>query len=143
MAGSAALDPPYHLIGARRSTPELPIEPVSRVSRSLPGLAYMHVEMASARFGTMGVFLIFEFNGNGDEASVTYATLGDDMLGEIADIVHRAPQHRDLHAAIVIEVDVQRSDRQIMVVMENPGQALRQLTLPVIIDVDERRHTLL
>src|SRR5271157_1970353 len=81
----------------------------SRGSWDQAGLARLpdvHVEMASAALGAMCMVLIFELDRNGNEASVTDAALGDDTPSEVPDFVHRAPQHRYLHAAVVIEVDV-------------------------------------
>ena len=59
------------------------------------------------------------------------------MLGEVPDVAQHPSQHCDLQATLVVEVDVHRSDRQIVVIVKSLGQALRQLTLLVIIDVDE------
>ncbi len=76
--------------------------------------------MAAPRLSPMCMLSSFEFDGHGNEPSVTDAALGDDLPSEVPDIVHRAPQHRHLHAAIVIEVDVHRRNRQIMVRVEDP-----------------------
>jgi hypothetical protein len=55
---------------------------------------HVDVEMAPPRLSTMWMLLIFEFNWNGNKASVTHTALGDDMLSEVPDIAHRAPEHR-------------------------------------------------
>jgi hypothetical protein len=80
--------------------------------------------MAPPRLSAMWMLLIFEFDGNGNKASVTHTALGDDMLSEVSDIAHRAPEHRDFHAAVVIKVDVHRRNRQIVVLVKGPSQAL-------------------
>jgi hypothetical protein len=52
--------------------------------------------MAPPRLSAMWMLLSFEFNRNGNKASVTHTSLGDDMLSEVPDIAHRAPEHRYL-----------------------------------------------
>jgi hypothetical protein len=99
--------------------------------------------MASPRLSSMCMFLGFECNGHSNEPSVTYATLRDNLPSEVPHILHRAPQHRYLHATVVIKVDVHRHNRQIMVLVRGPGQALRQFAVVMIVDVDERRHACL
>ena len=44
-------------------------------------------------------------------AAMADPTFGDDMLGEMADIVGLAPQDCHLHAVIVVEVGVHRRQR--------------------------------
>src|ERR1700730_2732268 len=105
----------------------------------LAGLArfpYVHMEMAPARLRAMCMHLVFEFDRYSNKASVTDAALGDYIPSELADVTHRAPQHRYLHATVVIKMDMQRRHRQIMVLVKGPGQALRQCALLMIIDVD-------
>jgi hypothetical protein len=80
--------------------------------------------MAPARLSAMWMLLIFEFNRNSNKASVTHTALGDDMLSEVPDIAHRTPEHRYFDAAVVIKVDVHRRNRQIVVLVKGPGQAL-------------------
>ena len=67
------------------------------------------------------------------------ATLGDQVAGEVPQFAHRAPEHSNLHAAVVIQVYVHGRHRQIMVFMEGPGQAFGQLPLLMIKDVNEGR----
>ena len=97
--------------------------------------------MAPARLSAMWMLLIFEFDRNSNKASVTDAALGDQMASEVPEFGHRAPEHRYLHAAVVIKVNVHCRHRQIMVFMKGRGQALRQFPFLMIIDVDEYRHS--
>ena len=99
--------------------------------------------MTPGRLSAVCMFLIFEFHRHSNEASVTYAALGDDMPSEVPNVAHRAPQHRYLHATVVIKVDVHRRNGQIMVLVRGPGQALWQFAIVMIVDVDECRHTCL
>jgi hypothetical protein len=64
------------------------------------------VKMAPAGLSAMCMLLIFEFDRNSNKATVTDAALGDQVPSEVAEFGHRAPQHRYLHAAVVIKVDV-------------------------------------
>src|ERR1700732_4980916 len=80
-------------------------------ARELVGLArlpYVHMEMAPARLSAMCMHLVFEFDRYSNKASVTDAALGDYMPSELADVAHRAPQHRYLHATVVIKMDMHR-----------------------------------
>ena len=109
----------------------------------LARLPYADVEMTPGRLSAMHMLLILEFNRHSNEASVTYAALGDDTPSEMPNVVHCAPQHRYLHATVVIKVDVHRRNGQIMALVRGPGQALRQFAIVMIVDVDECRHTCL
>jgi hypothetical protein len=66
------------------------------------------MEMAPARLSAMCMHLIFEFDWYSNKASVTDAALRDYMPSELADVAHRAPQHRYLHATVVIKMDMHR-----------------------------------
>ena len=48
----------------------------------LARLPYADVEMTPGRLSAMHMLLILEFNRHSNEASVTYAALGDDMPSE-------------------------------------------------------------
>ena len=81
--------------------------------------------MTLSRTGAVSMLLGFEFDRDGNKATMTDPALGDHMLSEVSNIGHRSPQHRDLHAAIVIKVNVHCSDRQIVPLVGVVGQALR------------------
>ena len=61
-----------------------------RAPTGLPRLLYMYMQMAPARLGTMGVFLVLEFHWNRNQAPVTHPALGNDVPGEVPHIAHRA-----------------------------------------------------
>src|SRR5262245_4350917 len=75
-----------------------------------------------------------------DDAAVAHTALGDHVLGEVLDRAGLALEHGHLHAAVVVEVDVERGQRQLVVVVERLGQPLGQLAGGVIVDVDHGRH---
>jgi hypothetical protein len=79
--------------------------------------------MTPSRLGAVSMLLIFEFNRNGNNASVSDASLGDHMPSEMLDVAHRSPQYRYLHAAVVIKVDVHCGNRQIVMLVKGLGQA--------------------
>ena|SRR5438105_862413 len=95
------------------------------LARHLSRLSYVDVEVASPRLSAMWMLLIFEFDRNSNKASVTDAALRDQMASEVPEFGHRAPEHRYLHAAVVIKVDMHCRHRQIMVFMKGPSQTLR------------------
>jgi hypothetical protein len=79
------------------------------------------MEMAPARLSAMCMHLIFEFDRYSNKASVTDAALGDYMPSELADVAHRAPQHRYLHATVVIKMDMHRRHRQSVAARISPA----------------------
>jgi hypothetical protein len=75
-------------------------------------------------------------------ATVAYAAFGDDVIGEMLDVAGGSFQRRHLHAAVVVEMNVQRRQRQIVVAMEVLHQALGQIARGVVVDIHQRRHAL-
>ena len=71
------------------------------------------------------------------DLSVTYAALSDDMLAELLHVVSLTLEHRDLEAGVMIEMDVQRSERQLVVLMIGVRQALGELPGGMVVGVDE------
>src|SRR6266436_5679063 len=57
-------------------------------------------------------------------ATVAYAAFGDDVIGEMLNVAGGSLQRCHLHAAVVVEMNVQRRQRQIVVAMEVLHQAL-------------------
>jgi len=53
-----------------------------------------------------------------------HAALGDDLVGKFAHLVGSPPEDRDLYAAVAIEVDVHGFDRQVVVIVRRPEEAL-------------------
>jgi hypothetical protein len=49
-----------------------------------------------------------------DDVAVAHAALGDDAVGEVLHVGAAAFEHRDFHAAIVVEMHVQRRLREIV-----------------------------
>jgi len=62
--------------------------------------------MASLRATPVRVTFRGKLDRHGNELAVPDAALGDHMVGEFANISCLPSQYRDLHAALVIEMDV-------------------------------------
>jgi hypothetical protein len=82
-------------------------------------------------------------SGHHDDLAVPYSALRHDMLGEMLNLVGSTAQHVHLHAAVMVEVHVQRRERQRVMVVEGARQPLRELPCGMVVDVDERRHAIL
>ena len=74
--------------------------------------------------------------------AVAHAAFGDDVVGKVPDLAAGALQRRHLHAAIVIEMYVQRRQRQIVAAVKILDQPFRQVPRGVIVDIDQRRDAL-
>ena len=57
---------------------------------------------------------------------------------KVPDLPACAPQRRHLHATVIVEMDVQRRQRQIVVAVEILHQPFRQVARGVIVDIDQR-----
>src|SRR5580692_10387790 len=75
-----------------------------------------------------------------DEAAVAHAALGNDVVGEMLYLGSGPSQGRDFHAVVVVEVDMKRRHREIMMAMIVLHQASRQISRGVVVDIDQRGH---
>ena len=53
-----------------------------------------------------------------DHVPMAHATLGNDVVGELLHVSAEAFEHGDLHAALVVEMHVQRRLREIVAFVE-------------------------
>lgn len=67
------------------------------------------------------------------------AALGNDVIGESPHLGALAPQHRDLKAALAIDVYVKCSLRQIVMLMKFLRQALRQFARGMVKNIADGR----
>jgi hypothetical protein len=100
----------------------------------------MDMQMGPAGLSAVQVHLIFKFNRNSNKTSVADPALGNDVGGEAVDIAHLPPEDCNLHATDVVEVHVHRCDRQIVVIVKRPDEALRHPPLQMVKYVDEGCH---
>ena len=56
-----------------------------------------------------------------DHMPVAHPSFGDDVIGQLLHVFTGSLQDRDLHAAFVVEVDVKRGLREIMMIVEVTG----------------------
>ena len=74
-----------------------------------------------------------------DDVAVAHAAFRDDAVGELLHVGAAALEHRDLHAAFVVEVHMESGVGEIVTVVEIAGQALGQFARLVVIKIDQRR----
>jgi hypothetical protein len=95
----------------------------------------MRVAMAVRLSATMAVHAI---GRQIDHVAVAHAALGDDVVGEFLHFGAAALEHGDFHAALVVEMHVQRRVGEIVPGVKVAGEPLGQLALLMIVDVDQR-----
>ena len=71
----------------------------------------MGMRMGARLAATVDMRFWFERDWNDHEPTVANAALGDNVLGEMADLSGGAAQHGDFEAAMMIEMHVRRRDR--------------------------------
>lgn len=79
---------------------------------------------------------------NQHDVAMPYASFRDDMLGEMPELGGPPLEHRHLHATLLVQMNVKRSDWQLVMMVIGAGQFFGQFTGLVIVDVDNRRDTL-
>jgi len=70
-----------------------------------------------------------------DSEPVPYAALGHDVLSKPFDESGRPPEHRDLHAGIVIQRYACRRKRQVVMILIGVRQSLGQVARRAVKDV--------
>ena len=71
------------------------------------------------------------------DTSIPYATLSNDMIGEMSYLCALSHESRDFHAALIAQMHVQRSKGKIMMTMKVLNQSLRQVASRVVVHIDE------
>lgn len=96
-------------------------------------LAMMVVRMPALRRCALG--------GDHDDAPMTYATFGDDMIREMLDILARTLHRRDFEAGRVIDMHMHGRNGDVVVLVGALDQPVRQVAGGVIVDIDKRANT--
>ena len=78
-----------------------------------------------------------------DDLPVSYSSFGDDVVSERLHVFAGSLQNRHLHAAFVIQVNMQRGPREIMMIVKIACEALRQFALVMVVDINKSGETLL
>src|SRR5438132_7984962 len=76
-----------------------------------------------------------------DDLPMAHPSFGDDVIGELLHIFTGSLQDGDLHAALVVEVDVKRCLRKIMMIVETARQPFWQFALMVVVHINEGGDT--
>jgi hypothetical protein len=98
---------------------------------------HMGVRMPMGRFVAVRVRLIGDFDRYQHHATMANAAFGDHMLGAMLDVARAALENRDLHAAFVVEMNMQRCMRHVVMIVKSMNEPLGEIAGRMIIDVDE------
>lgn len=71
-----------------------------------------------------GTFRCHLFHRHAHKLAVADAALGDDMLAEMLHIVAFPPEHCHFEACVVVEMNVQRGKRELVMIVIGIRQAL-------------------
>jgi len=93
------------------------------------------MEVLPAWLDSVGMLLILELDRNRNQSPVAHTALGNDTPGEVPHIARGTFQNGDFQTTVVVQMHVRRCHRQIMAVVERSRQSLRQLPLPMIINM--------
>jgi hypothetical protein len=93
--------------------------------------------MAVARLIAMGMSLLRYFDRHHRQAAVANAALRDDMLGAMLNIAGTALENHDLHAALVIEMDMKCRVSHVVMFMKCLDKAAGQIARGVVVDVNQ------
>jgi hypothetical protein len=72
-----------------------------------------------------------------DDVPMTHAALSDDVIGKMLHVGSTPFKHCNLHAALLVEMHVQRRLGEVVMLVEIAGKPLWQLTRFVIVDIDQ------
>ena len=78
-----------------------------------------------------------------DHLPVAHAAFGNDVVGEFLHVGPASFEHRHLHTAFLIQMNVQRCLRKGMMIVEVARKQFRQFALLVVVNIDEGGKTLL
>ena len=76
------------------------------------------------------------------DLTVSHPSFGDDVVGELLHVFTGSLQDRHLHAAFVVQVNVKRGLRQIMMIVEIASESLWKFALVMVVNVNESGKTL-
>ena len=93
--------------------------------------------MTSLEFAA-GTLRLGVAGGQIDNLPMTHAAFGHDVVGKFLHVNTASFEDRHLHAALLVQMNVQRRLREVMVIVKVAGQPFRQLALLVIVNIDER-----
>lgn len=68
-------------------------------------------------------FPAFRRGRDHDHAPIAHAAFGNDVIGQMPDLAARSLQRRHFHTAVVVEMNMQRRQRKVVVAVEILHQA--------------------
>jgi hypothetical protein len=89
---------------------------------------------------TMSMSLSCKLGWNHHDTTVTDAAFSNDAVGEPSHVSGTALQHRNFHAVLMIEVNVECRLCQIMTVVRRLDEPLGQIARCMVVDEDKRAH---
>ena len=93
--------------------------------------------------GVSGVLVVVRGRRQIDDLSMAHAAFGDDAIGEFPPVAAASLQDRHFHATLVIQMNVQRRLREIMMIVEVARQPFWQFALMVVVDINQSGDALL
>jgi hypothetical protein len=117
------VDPP--VLPEERMTPAPAADPELHVRRQVT-VSRSPVTMGSAQFNTHKIQL-----------PMAYAPLGNNLLGELAHLLHGASQHHRLDTLVMIQMRMHGGNRQIVVRMLDACETLSELAFVVIVNIGQ------
>ena len=88
----------------------------------------------------LDMFFLRHLDGHQVHIAVPDASLGDDPVGAGAHLVDPALQNDGFPAIVMVQVNVLGRDSDVMMVVLDLRQAIRQLALVVVKHITDRRH---
>lgn len=85
------------------------------------------VRMAMHGLTPMSMDLTADFHRNEQKTSVSHPALRDHVVGDVLHITAVALEDRDFHAAVVIEMNMHRRQRHIVMLMKRVHESICQL----------------
>lgn len=73
--------------------------------------------------------------------AMTDAALAHRVVGQAPDGLHRALQHRDLQAGLMIEMDMQGCDLEVVMGVLRAGEPPAEIARRVVVDIGQGRDT--
>ena len=93
--------------------------------------------------GVPGVHMVVRGRRQIDDLPMAHAAFGDDVIGEFPHVASASLQDRHFHATLVIQMNVQRRLREIMMIVEVARQPFWQIALMVVVDINKSGDALL
>jgi hypothetical protein len=98
---------------------------------------HVGVRVPMGRLVAVRVRLVGDLDRYQNHATMANAPFGDHMLGAMLDVARPALEYRDLHAAFVVEMNMQRCMRHVVMIMKGMNEPLGEIASRMIIDVDQ------